>query len=315
MSYRSLQYTGERLDRADHRRSDADWLASRRGHPATRLVVLWRNQHLFDEAPTPTPRLLQGALAAELMAQGEALTFLGEAGGEALFTVDLSALEAEELLARVDGGRLLDLRLVGPLLERELAAQLAYARGILYWHRQHRFCGRCGAPTLSVRGGHVRRCSDAGCGRESYPRTDPAVIMLVELPAAGGQPARCLLGRQRSWPAGVFSTLAGFVEPGESLEVAVAREVAEEASVPVTDVRYQASQPWPFPSSLMLGFRARALSEEIRVDGIELEQAHWFTADQLRAAGEWNSEGEGLKLPRRDSISRALVEAWIAEQP
>ncbi|WP_426416394.1 NAD(+) diphosphatase [Aestuariirhabdus sp. LZHN29] len=315
MAYRLLQYIGATLDRADHRRDDADWLAQRQQHPHTRLVVVWRNQHLFEESTTPTPRLIEGDLAAELMALGEELTFLGEVSGRALFTVDLSALEEDELLSRVEGVRLLDLRLVGPLLERDLSAQLAYARGMLYWHRQHRFCGRCGSPTQSARAGHVRRCSDATCGRESYPRTDPAVIMLVERPPGAGHPACCLLGRQSSWPAGVYSTLAGFVEPGESLEGAVAREVAEESAIEVTDVRYQASQPWPFPSSLMLGFRARAVTDGIQVDGVELEEARWFSGQELRGAGEWSDEGEGLKLPRRDSISRALIDAWVAEQP
>ncbi|MCL6417647.1 NAD(+) diphosphatase [Aestuariirhabdus sp. Z084] len=313
MPYHSLQYIGAVLDRADHRRNDDDWLTQQ--HPHARLVVLWRNRHLFDESSQPVPRILQGNMAVELMQLGNELTFLGEVEGQALFTVDLSALDESELLQRVQGGRLLDLRLVGPLLEREQAAQLAYARGILYWHRQHRFCGRCGSPTQSQRAGHVRRCSDASCGRETYPRTDPAVIMLVELPASDSEPARCLLGRQNGWPAGVYSTLAGFVEPGESLEAAVAREVSEEASIEVSDVQYQASQPWPFPSSLMLGFRARALTQEIRLDDDELEDARWFSADELRMAGEWNSEGDGLKLSRRDSISRALVDAWVAEQP
>ena len=153
------------------------------------------------------------------------------------------------------------------------AALLAYARGLMYWHRRHRFCGVCGAATDSRGGGHVRRCRNADEPHEHFPRTDPAVIMLVTHDDLEGRGPAALLGRQSRWPDGMYSTLAGFVEPGESLEEAVAREVREETGVAVADVRYQASQPWPFPSSLMLGFRARAVTTGIDVDQRELQDA------------------------------------------
>src|SRR3546814_482718 len=175
----------------------------------------------------------------------------------------------------VPPGVFTDLRRIGPLLERFEGSLLAYARGLLWWHQRHRFCGVCGHPTVSVKGGHQRSCTNQACAAPQFPRTDPAVIMLVH----DGE--RCLLGRQRVWPDGMYSTLAGFVEPGETLEEAVAREVWEESGIQVRDVRYHSAQPWPFPSSLMLGFHAAAKSFEIVRNDDELGDAQWYTAEDL----------------------------------
>lgn len=180
---------------------------------------------------------------------------------------------------------------------------LAHARALAYWHRRHRFCGDCGHPTEGAQGGHVRVCSNPQCGRQHFPRTDPAVIVLV---TAG---ERCLLGRQPSWLPGRYSTIAGFVEPGESLEAAVVREVGEETGVRVREVRYQSSQPWPFPASLMLGFRAVAEGEDIHLGDEELEDARWFSREELERAME---EG-ALRLPGRISIAYRLIEDWFDE--
>jgi len=188
---------------------------------------------------------------------------------------------------------------------------LAYGRGMITWHRNHQFCGRCGGPMESRHGGHLRCCIRTDCGHESYPRTDPAVIMVVEHIPEDGGPPQCLLGRQANWPEGSYSTLAGFVEPGESLEETVIREIAEEAGVCVQDVRYIASQPWPFPASIMLGFWARAESTEIRIDPNELEDAGWYTPEAVRTFGQWGSGGPGPNLPRKDSIARFLIERWL----
>jgi NAD+ diphosphatase len=198
-----------------------------------------------------------------------------------------------------------DLHKVGALLGRAEGALLAYARGMVHWHRRHLFCGRCGSETTSIEGGHVRRCDGEGCGILHFPRTDPAIIVLVTSEDA------CLLGRQVKWPPRVFSTLAGFVEPGESLGEAVAREVSEETGVTVTDVTYHSSQPWPFPSSLMLGFTATALRIEPRVDENELQEARWFGREELRgqvASGR-------VRLPRPVSIARRLIEEWLEAPP
>jgi len=202
-------------------------------------------------------------------------------------------------------GEFRDLREVGVLLPRQEASILAYARGLMYWHERHRFCGRCGAPTESRKSGHVRVCTDTACGLQHFPRTDPAVIMLVH----DGE--SCVLGRRPGWPPGLHSTLAGFVEPGESLEEAVVREVQEEAGLEVrlAEVRYNSSQPWPFPCSLRLGFHARTARAPLTVYQDELESVGWFSRERLLNLGE----EDDLRLPRGDSIARRLIEDWLAE--
>jgi len=219
--------------------------------------------------------------------------FLGRDAQSAYFAV--AAPLPRRLGARPQG-----LREVGALLDDRDAGLLAHAVGLANWHATHTHCPRCGAPTESTKGGAVRRCT--ADGTEHFPRTDPAVIMLV---TDGG--GRCVLGRQAVWPAGRYSTLAGFVEPGESAELAVVREVAEETGIVVRDVVYRGSQPWPFPSSLMLGYRAVCDPDAVPhpKDG-ELEDARWFTADELRNGGS-------LLLPTPVSIAWHLITDWLAE--
>jgi len=198
-------------------------------------------------------------------------------------------------------GALRDLRNVGVAVAPPVGALLAYARAMIYWERRHRFCGDCGHPTRSTEGGFVRTCTNEACGKQIFPRTDPAIIVIVQ----SGD--RCLLARQPSWPPGRYSIIAGFVEPGESLEDAVKREVREEAGIEVSEVYYQSSQPWPFPSSLMVGFMATAATTEFNLFDNELEEARWMTrpqiAEELRAGQ--------LKLPPGLSISRRLIESWF----
>jgi len=179
---------------------------------------------------------------------------------------------------------------------------LAYARGISYWNRTHQYCGRCGKPTKSVKGGHERTCADETCGSSHFPRTDSAVIVLVH------EGDECLLCRQSRWPPGMHSTLAGFLEPGESLEECVAREILEESNIRVADVRYHSSQPWPFPGTIMVGFMAQALNRDIEVDQIELEYAHWYKRDYLLNL----AADDPFKMPGDYSISRRLIEDWLA---
>jgi NAD+ diphosphatase len=194
----------------------------------------------------------------------------------------------------------LDLRLAArSMSERDGIA--AYARALMHWHDKHRFCGACGAPTTILQGGHRRRCES--CGTLQFPRIDPAIITLVE------HQGKCLLGRQPGWPERRYSVLAGFVEPGESLEDAVRREVFEEAGVRLADIEYHSSQPWPFPSSLMLGFVARATAPTLNI-GAELEHALWIGADELRAA----VAADEIKLPPRVSVSAALIADWMARE-
>ena len=293
-------YAFAELDRVGHFRRDSVWLTGRSVHPGTRILPVWRNQNLILAASEP-PRAALLAMDEIAPDAGE-MVLLGLTGEDALFALDLSA--HDEPLAAIRHARPLeftDLRRVGALMDRHEGSLLAYARGMMWWHQRHRFCGVCGSPTASVDAGHVRRCTNEACATSHFPRTDPAVIMLV----TDGD--RALLGRQKSWPKGQHSTLAGFVEPGESLEDAVAREVFEETRVVVGEVRYHSSQPWPFPSSIMLGFTAVATTSEVTVDPSELEDARWFDRDWILN----HSDDDEFRLPRRDSIARRLIEDWL----
>jgi NAD+ diphosphatase len=294
-------YASNGLDRAGHRRHEPDWLEAQLARPETLFVPVWRGQNLVASLPTGEPSAITLRREALVSLEGVPV-LLGLREERAYFALDLSHHEAPLELIRVEGPvEFADLRRVGPLLARPDGALLAYARGILYWHGRHRFCGVCGSPTRSEEGGHVRRCTNPECKATHFPRTDPAVIMLV----TDGEHA--LLGRQKAWAKGQHSTLAGFVEPGESLEEAVAREVHEETGIVVDDVTYHSSQPWPFPASIMLGFTARALTTALQIDLEELEAAHWF--DRSFILG--HVEDDSFRLPRRDSIARRLIEDWL----
>jgi NAD+ diphosphatase len=248
--------------------------------------------------------MLPAAGLREAMAAAAETVFLGLMDGAPLFASDLSEFASGDDGPNLGAGTaFVSLREVGPLLPIREASLLAYARGLLYWHTKSRFCGACGQPTIAEEGGHSRRCTGRECAAQHFPRTDPAVIMLVE-DAAG---ENVLLARQPRFPAGMFSTLAGFVEPGETLEEAVVREVDEEVGLKVSEVTYIASQPWPFPSSLMLGFLARASTVDIKRDAHELEDAQWFSRADIAAF-----ETKGMFLPRGDSIARHLIEGWLA---
>lgn len=294
-------FTHTSLDRVATRRIDTDWVAQQLYAPDTRLIPLWESVGLFSEDDTLCPLMFEPHEVRETFAAAESLVLLGELNGHTYFSLDLPGGETrlkERLSAR---GRFLDLHDVGAVLDAETAALLAYARGISYWHRRHRYCGECGYPTCSQQAGHMRVCTDLACGAKQFPRTDAAVITLVY------HQDRCLLARQRGWPGRLFSVVAGFVEPGESIEETVVREVKEETGVLVTDVHYQSSQPWPFPSSLMLGFTARAVTTELILGDDELDEAGWYSrADIVRLVGI----GE-LELPTAVSISYRLVEDWF----
>lgn len=272
-------------DRVGERRVDEAWLAETWPLATTRIVPV---------AVTRLPVTDDGAAvrwhtADQLPAEGLRI-LLGESDGVPHF-----ALVVEEPL---DDGRWVTLREVVQSLSEPDAGFMVHAVALAEWHVSHRFCPRCGGRLRSTLAGHVLVCEQ--CSRQQFPRSDPAVIMMV----VDGD--RALLGRQASWPEGRYSTLAGFVDPGESLEEAVVREVAEETGVRCTDVAYFGSQPWPMPQSLMVGFFARALTNDIRVDGVEIDDARWFTREDMKAEAEAGT----LRLPGGISISRSLVEAW-----
>lgn len=313
---KGLWYTGCRLDRAGASRKDSRWVGESLDRPDTRFVPVWRSRNLVAglEIDPAAPRaiVIRRTYAENLLAHGGEPVFLGLEDDSAVFAVDLSSHDEGALTELASEGEFLDLRRAGPWLHPQDAALLAYARGIVHWHQTHRYCGRCGNPTESREGGHLRVCTNSDCGRETYPRIDPAVIMLVEQVPADNGPRRCLLARHSRLPARVYTTLAGFVEPGESLEEAVRREVMEEVGVRVESVIYQGSQPWPFPSQMMLGFRAVTHDRRLAPDEDEIVDARWFTVDEVLAAGDWGDDAAAVQLPRRDSIARYLIDSWVA---
>ncbi|MEV4387095.1 NAD(+) diphosphatase [Micromonospora sp. NPDC049580] len=298
---RVLAYGGGWLERAGALRTDAARLDALLTDPTTVVLPLWRDRCLVDGVG---PVRLTAERASLVRSAAAETVFLGLDGDVAVFAVDLSGLSEPAAVEMAGATRAVDVRaLVGRLDPADAAAQ-AYARGLLHWHRQQRYCGTCGAAAVAGGGGHVRTCSGAECGRLLFPRIEPAIIVLVEAP---GSPERCLLARHAGAAAGAYSTLAGFVEVGESLEDAVRREMAEEAGVTVTDLAYQGSQAWPFPAGLMVGFRARVASEEVRVDGVELLEARWFSRAELR-----ERVAAGRPLGRVDSIDHQLLSTWLA---
>ncbi|MCB1601280.1 MAG: NAD(+) diphosphatase [Xanthomonadales bacterium] len=245
--------------------------------------------------------LVTAASAAELTMDAERRLALGTVDGRVILALVVDDSGRDQCIS--EQRHWVDLRLAAQSLPLSEAGYAAYARALVHWHQRHRYCGRCGAPTRIEDGGHRRRCTQDSCGTEQFPRLDPAIIVLVE------HQGRVLLGRQPNWPPRRYSVLAGFVEPGESLEDALRREVLEESGVQVVECDYHSSQPWPFPASLMLGFTARAETDALSY-GDELEHAAWFSADELRDAVQ---AGE-IRLPPPLSLSARLLEDWYHER-
>jgi NAD+ diphosphatase len=308
-----IYYRELSLDRASESRKDREWLEQQWARQQCRVFIVKNDKSLmcWNDRKQDIPEVIHFPKAEieNLTDESEQRVFLGLDRHGPIFALDVSAHDDDTLVDFVGGNEFIDLRDVGWLLDSQQAAQLAYARGLLFWNRNHRYCGICGSPTQSENGGHMRRCTNSSCARMHFPRTDPAVIMLVEDRSDPKNP-RCLLARNSRFPSRMMSTLAGFVDPLESLEETVAREVFEECGIKVGKIEYQASQPWPFPSSIMLGFRAEALTRDITVDG---EEAYWFEAEQLKEFGEWGDDGDSFCLPRQDSIARYLVNSWMNE--
>jgi len=282
----SNTFSGVRLDRAGMRRTDEHWVAERLADESSRALLVAQDGVYVDTGSRP-------ALVPLPSVHEPVLLGLDRDG--AVFAVDAEGLDPPS------DAQLMGLREVGALLSPEDAGLLAYATAMVNWHRAHPHCARCGAVTHVEEAGFLRRCP--ACGAEHHPRTDPVVIMLVH------DGDRALLGRQATWPAGRYSALAGFVEPGESLEEAVAREVVEETSVLVEDVLYRSSQPWPFPASLMLGFFARYAGGEPTVRDGELDDVRWFSHDELEATARG---GTGFHVPPPLAIARRLIDEWLA---
>jgi NAD+ diphosphatase len=286
-------FSGPFIDRLAPARRDPRALQDALADPAARIVPVWRSRSLVRRDRELAACLLEAAACRRLLERPEDLILLGRFRGAPTLVLEV---EGEQPPRLDDGSEFVDLRRAGALLDFEEAGLLAYARAMISWRNRHRFCGRCGAPNRALQAGHVMACTAGGCDSQVFPRLDPAVIVLV----TDGE--RALLGRQAAWPAGRYSTIAGFVEPGESLEDAVYREVLEETGVRVGALRYHSSQPWPFPSSLMLGFIAQAASHEVQLGDDELEDAQWFSRAEIAAGTP--------KLPPPQSVSYRLIEDW-----
>ena len=275
-------------------RIDPDALTATLRHDNTRFIAVWQSRCMIGDDDNPV--LLSRAELGDGW-QNELAIYLGTLSDRHLFAISINAAAPEtgpDEKQFDNHGRLLT------LTSEDDGALLAYAKGMIEWQQRHLYCGLCGAPNRAEDGGFVMVCTGSNCGHRCFPRVDPAIIVLVT------KADRCLLGRQARWPEGRFSTIAGFVEPGESMEDAVRREVAEETDIKVGAVNYLGSQPWPFPGAMMVGFHAEALSTGITLNDAELAEAGWFTREEL-AAGT-------VKLPPVNSIAFRLIEAWYDQR-
>lgn len=285
------------FERAAELRSDLAFLEAQLEAPSSLFLPLWQGGQVFTRGSELV--LLTRAQLGHSLDDAAEIVFLGRYGGTPCFALDLGQRLPPDRLAALSGAAPAELRGLLAQLPPGLAELAMSARALVLWHTRHQFCSVCGHPSRPRQAGHQRVCSRQECHAEHFPRTDPCVLVLV----CDGD--RCLLGRSRGWPAGMYSALAGFVEPGESLEAAVAREVMEEVGVKVGKLRYAGSQPWPFPASLMVGFVAEALSHEIRVDEQELEAARWVTREELQ-----RSQEHGFFVPPRYAIAGQLIAAF-----
>lgn len=301
------------LDRAGELRQNNDWLLGRLDQREARVLILSSEGQVLIGLPDRQLLQLPAQMLRERFSNAD-FTFLGYGGFDVvvedanpqlmppLFALTLEASLVSIFISEFNASAV-DLRLAAAELPAQQASVAAFARSLAHWQSRTRFCGRCGAPILLTHGGHRGLCTQPHCAAEFFPRTDAAMIALIH----DGE--RCLLARQPSWPENRFSTLAGFLEPGESLEACVRREVFEEVGVHVGDCQYVASQPWPFPASLMVGFIAQATSSAITLNA-EIAEARWFSAAEL--ADQYQSGA--IRLSPRLSISRHLIELWYRQK-
>ena len=295
-------FSGNPLDRAQQQRLDETWLAESLADARSRFLPFHRLDVLVKRDGSGLAWARRGLLARA--GDGATPVLLGLRDGIAHYAVDVSSLaEPARELGLTEVAEFMDLRAVAAQLSGEESGIVAQARALVDWHATHPFCARCGEATVLAQGGALRRC--AKCAAEHFPRVNPVVIMLV----VRGE--RCLLGRQAAWPRGMFSTLAGFVETGETIEEAVRREVREESGIEVGEVTYHSSQPWPFPSSLMIGCIAEALSEDIVIDPHEIDDARWFPRETVLRACRGETDASELFLPPVMAIGRRLCDVWV----
>ena len=294
-------FAGNALDRRSDLRTRPEWLAASRRDPATQVIVLWNGQPLLNdrEGGLRLARVDAG-LGFSLAGSDEHLLFLGLDGERPVYALDLEG-EADPAAGPLQGlGAFKDLRMSGGQMSAQDAGVAATARAVFEWRRRHRFCSACGQRSEVAEAGWKRTCP--ACKTEHFPRTDPVTIMLPTFQD------HCLLGRQTVWPKGRFSTLAGFLEPGESIEAGCAREVKEEAGLEVVAVSYHSSQPWPFPTNLMIGLIAEVSNQEASPDQTELEEVRWFSREEMRRLLQ--GDVDGLGVPPPFAVAHQLMKAW-----
>ncbi len=295
-------YTLSNLNRKTEKRHDEEWLSKKLHDGNSKIIFLRDLKSLVVHGENIKPLFLP---AKDVNSNFELHRFilLGERGDAAYFCLNLNDREAASI-ALNKYGSFEDLRSIAPMLNREDAAILAFSRAMAIWHSTHKYCGVCGCKTNIKEAGYKIVCSNAQCKKEHFPQIDPAIIVLVS------KDEKCLLARQAKWPSGRYSTIAGYVEPGESLEQAVQREVKEETNINVVNVEYHSSQPWPFPSAIMLGFRAVAVNDDIFLRDNELEKAQWFSREEIIEKLKDKSFG----LSPSVSISFQLIKSWFNEE-
>ncbi|MBN2331714.1 MAG: NAD(+) diphosphatase [Deltaproteobacteria bacterium] len=288
------------FDRSAVKRRDADWLAEQLTQPESRFLPCWRLQNFFAGEESPLPVSL-AAVDLEDLLDSSKVIFLGTREKNPWFALVLP--DDQSVADRLRPfGVFCRLRRLVSVVPDSVFLMLSYVRAMAYWHRRNRYCGDCGALNAGAEGGHLLVCTNPACQRQHFPRTDPAVIVQVSWQD------RCLLARQAGWPAGLYSVLAGFVEPGESLEEAVAREVREESGVEVQQIDYVGSQPWAFPRSLMVGFTAVATSGEIACADGELEDVRWVARSELKKELEQGT----IRVPTPGALAHRLIAGWFA---
>ncbi|HWF77561.1 MAG TPA: NAD(+) diphosphatase [Caulobacteraceae bacterium] len=298
-------FAGNPLDRASYQRSQSEWVAQKIADPDSLAMVLWNGKPMVEAKNGGGSQIayVRASMAEELSDGGERLLFMGLWKETAVFALDVEG-QTDPADGPLQGmGRFEDLRAIALDLPAGDAAMAATAKAMFEWRRRHRYCSNCGQPSAPADGGWRRLC--AACKTEHFPRTDPVVIML----AIRGD--RCLLGRQAIWPKGMFSALAGFLEPGESIEEACAREIFEEAGLKTERVRYHSTQPWPYPSSLMIGLMAEVEEGEATPDQTELEEVRWFTRAEAREL--IGAALPGARAPGSMAIAYQLIKAWAEE--
>jgi NAD+ diphosphatase len=300
-------FAGNPLDRASDKRPDADWIARQLASPDALAFPVWNGRPFVEPAKDGGMQIayVPAKIARELSDGMEQLLFLGLWKETAVFAVDLDG-ESNPAEGPLQGmGAFEDLRAMALKLPPTEAAIVATAKAMFEWRRRHQHCAVCGEPSRVAEGGWKRVCP--ACAAEHFPRTDPVVIML---PYHGD---RCMLGRQERWPKGMFSALAGFLEPGETIEEACARELSEEAGLRTRKVRYHSTQPWPYPNSLMIGLIAEVEDDEGTPDQTELSEVRWLTRDEARLMLQ--GKLDGMAAPTSMAIAHQLIKAWVEEPP